>query len=159
MQNGSKMIIPGGAFVKWTLFRSSLDRRASTSFSFCIETKCSMRKVTEGKTINLWESHTKCEYRGLSSYCQLVLKKLCYRGHELLTDIYSTTSVLPTIEADIRFTGSTEYSARAFRIALVCELIVSTFSQILLLWIINPLRIVLLEVLHKKPEIHTDQIL
>jgi len=44
------------------------------------------------------------------------------------------TSALPTTEADIRFTGSTEYSARAFRIALVCDLTgkVSTCSELLI---------------------------
>lgn len=38
---------------------------------------------------------------------------------EILTEIYSRTSMLATTDADIRFEGSTEYSARAFRIALV----------------------------------------
>jgi len=40
---------------------------------------------------------------------------------ERLTDIYSRTSELATIEAEIRFAGSTEYSARALRMALVCK--------------------------------------
>lgn len=35
--------------------------------------------------------------------------------------MYSVTSAFATIDADIRFTGSTEYSARAFRMALVYE--------------------------------------
>lgn len=35
-----------------------------------------------------------------------------------LTAIYWTTSLLATTDADIRFAGSTEYSARAFLIAL-----------------------------------------
>lgn len=39
--------------------------------------------------------------------------------NEQLTDIYWITSELATIDADIRLAGSTEYSARAFRIALV----------------------------------------
>lgn len=37
----------------------------------------------------------------------------------ILTDIYRVTSEFATIDADIRFAGSTEYSARAFLIALV----------------------------------------
>lgn len=43
------------------------------------------------------------------------------QGDKLLTEMYPTTSALPTTEADIRFTGSTEYSARTFLIALVCK--------------------------------------
>lgn len=38
---------------------------------------------------------------------------------KFLTDMYCVTSELATIDAEIRFTGSTEYSARALRIALV----------------------------------------
>ena len=45
----------------------------------------------------------------------------CYHTTKV-TEMYPTTSALPTTEADIRFTGSTEYSARTFRIALVCKL-------------------------------------
>lgn len=37
----------------------------------------------------------------------------------VLTDTYPMTSSFATIDADIRFAGSTEYSARAFRMDLV----------------------------------------
>jgi hypothetical protein len=41
------------------------------------------------------------------------------RKWSALTDMYWMTSSLATIDADIRLAGSTEYSARALRIALV----------------------------------------
>lgn len=39
----------------------------------------------------------------------------------VLTEMYSKMSGPATIYADIRFAGSTEYSARAFLIDLVCK--------------------------------------
>lgn len=42
----------------------------------------------------------------------------CYRI-QILTEIYWMTSELATIDADIRFAGSTEFSALAFLIARV----------------------------------------
>ena len=49
---------------------------------------------------------------------------------QILTIMYSVTSAFATIDADIRFTGSTEYSARAFRMALVYESQSNIFSDL-----------------------------
>lgn len=42
------------------------------------------------------------------------------KGTSDFTDIYWSTSELATMDADIRFAGSTEYSALTFLIARVC---------------------------------------
>lgn len=111
--------LPGGDSVKLTFCKSNLDSRAKTSFSFCI-----MNRTKWWVTYQTFDGRSPFIF--LTWYTMIKQQPFYHfeeRFQEIhqLTEIYWITSAFATIDADIRFAGSTEYSARAFRIALVWD--------------------------------------